>query len=70
MHFFIQNLLISSIFLIEVKNVWQEKSTFIWQKVDIYFELVQSGTMVEKKKKGLVGTEGTGRRTTGPWTES
>jgi len=34
-------------------NFWQNKITCIWQKVDIYFEMVQYGTMVPKKK-GLV----------------
>jgi len=31
-------LTISSIFLKEMKNLWQKNITFIWQKVDIYFE--------------------------------
>jgi len=33
-----------------MKKNWQKKITFIWQKVNIYFEMVQSGTMVPKMK--------------------
>jgi len=40
-----------------MKNLWRKKITFLWQEVDIYFEMVQSGTMVPEKK-GLEGTEG------------
>jgi len=44
------NLAISPIFLMEMGNFWQKKITFIWQKVDVHFEVVQSGTMVPKKR--------------------
>jgi len=46
------NLAVSSIFSIEMKKIWYKKITFIWQKVDICFEMVQSGTMVPKKRVG------------------
>jgi len=42
----------SSIFLIEMKKFQQKKITLIQQKVDIYFEMVQSNTMVPKQKRG------------------
>jgi len=32
---------------------WQKNITFIWQKVDFYFEMVQFGPMV-LEKKGLI----------------
>jgi len=32
-----------------MKNLWQKNITFIYQKVDIYFEMVQFGTVVPKK---------------------
>jgi len=44
------NLAIPSIFLVEMKIFWHKKIIFIWQKVDIYFEMVQPGTMVPEKK--------------------
>jgi len=34
----------------EMENLWQKKITFIWRRVDIYFEMVQSGPMVPEKK--------------------
>jgi len=34
----------------EMKKFWQKKITFIWQKIDIYFGMVQFGTTVPKKK--------------------
>jgi len=34
----------------EMENFWQKKITFIWRKIDIYFEMVQSGPMVPEKK--------------------
>jgi len=48
--FFHPNLAISSILVIEIKKLWPKKITFIWQKVDIYFEMVQSCTMVPRKR--------------------
>jgi len=35
-----------------MKKIWQKKITFNWQKVDNYFEMVQLGTMVPKKRVG------------------
>jgi len=47
-------LAISFVFLIEMKNLWWKKITFTWWKVDIYFEMVQFGTTVPKKKDWFV----------------
>jgi len=33
-----------------MENFWQKNISFIWQKVDIYFEMVQFGPMVPEKK--------------------
>jgi len=33
-----------------MKNFWRKKIIFIWRKVDICFEMVQSGTTVPKKR--------------------
>jgi len=37
-----------------MKKIWWKKITFMWQNVGIYFEMVQSSTMVAKK--GLPGS--------------
>jgi len=34
----------------EMENFWRKKITFILRKVDIYFEMVQSGPMMPEKK--------------------
>jgi len=41
---------ISSVFFIDMQIVWHKKNNFIWQKVDIYFEMVQSNPILERKK--------------------
>jgi len=39
----------------EMENFWRKKVTFIWQKVDIYFEMVHSNLApMVPKEKGLV----------------
>jgi len=44
------NLATSSIFFIDMEIFWQKKNNFIWHKVDIYFEMVQSGPILHQKK--------------------
>jgi len=33
-----------------MEKFWRKNITFVWQKVDIYFEMVQFGPMVLEKK--------------------
>jgi len=44
------NLATSSIFFIDMEVLWHKKNNFIWQKVHIYIEMVQSGSILHKKK--------------------